>query len=83
MCICFFRKTRFAFKISDKINKISYLSNSLQPMLNLKRNRPSHWLIDKLIIAYDTIWVFCCRIETIIGHQFIMTLNRLEIDNFA
>ena len=44
----FFRKIRFTLVI--KINIISYLSNSLQPMLNLTRNRPSHWSINELII---------------------------------
>ena len=64
----FFRKTRVAFVI--KFNKISYQSNSLQPTLNLKRDRPPHWSINKLITANDRIGDTCCRIETITGHQF-------------
>ena len=39
-------------------------------MLNLKRNRQSHWLINKLITANDRIGDTCCPIETITGHQF-------------
>ena len=46
------------------------MSNSLQPTLNLKRNRSSHWSINKLITAIDRIEDTCCRIETITGHQF-------------
>ena len=64
----FSRKTRFALVI--KINKISYLSNSLQPTLNLKCTRSSHWSINKLITANDRIGDTCCRFETITGHQF-------------
>ena len=64
----FFRKTRFALVI--KINKISLLSNSLHPTLNLKCNRSSHWSINKLITANDRIGDTCCRFETITGHQF-------------
>ena len=39
-------------------------------MLNLKRTRPSHWSINKLITANDRIGYTCCRIEMITGHQF-------------
>ena len=42
----------------------------MQPTLNLKRNRSSHWSINKLITANDRIGDTCCRIETITGHQF-------------
>ena len=42
----------------------------MQPTLNLKRNRPPHWSINKLITANDRIGDICCRIETITGHQF-------------
>ena len=34
-------------------------NNSLQPTLNLKRNRPSHWSINKLITANDRVWDTC------------------------
>ena len=53
----FFCKTHVAFVI--KINKISLLSNSMQTTLNLKRSRPSHWSISKLITANDTIRDTC------------------------
>ena len=36
----------------------------------MKRNRSSHWSINKLITANDRIGDTCCRIETITGHQF-------------
>ena len=68
----FFRKTRFALVI--KINKISKLSNSLQPTLNLKCTRSSHWSINKLITANDRIGDTCCRFETTTGHQFILIM---------
>ena len=64
----YFHKTRVALVV--KFNKISLQTNSLQPTLNLKRNRPPHWSINKLIAAYDRIGNTCCRIETITGHQF-------------
>ena len=65
----YFHKTHVALVV--KFNKISLQSNSLQPTLNLKRNRPPHWSINKLITAYDRIGDTCCRIETITGHQFM------------
>ena len=61
----FFRKSRFALVI-----KVTKYCNCLQPTLNLKRNRSSHWSINKLITANDRIGDTCCRIETITGHQF-------------
>ena len=42
----------------------------MQPTLNLKCNRSSHWSINKLITANDRIGDTCCRFETITGHQF-------------
>ena len=65
----YFHKTRFALVV--KFYKISLQSNSLQPTLNLLRNRPPHWSINKLITANDRIGATCCRIETITGHQFM------------
>ena len=41
----------------------------MQPALNLKCNRSSHWSINKLITANDRIGDTCCRFETITGHQ--------------
>ena len=43
-------------------------------MLNLKRIRPFHWSINKLITANDRIGDTCCGIETITEHQ-LSTLN--------
>ena len=63
------RKTCFALVI--KIYIIPLLSTSLQPTLNWKSNRPSHWSINKLITGNDRIEDTCCRIETITGYQFI------------
>ena len=68
LCVCFFRNIRSTLVI--KINIISYLSNSSQPTLNLKCNRPSHWAINKLIKSNNRIEDTRCRIETITGHQF-------------
>ena len=59
-----------SFTLVIKINIILYLSISLQPTLDLKRNRPSHWSISRLITANKRIDDTCCRIETITGHQF-------------
>ena len=65
------------------------MSNSLQPTLNLKCNRPSHWLINKLITADDRIGDTCCRFETITGPQFnfrgdlIMEVNTINPNKTA
>ena len=46
------------------------LFNSLQPTLFLKRNRPSHWTIDKLITANEAKPFACYQFEMITGHPF-------------
>ena len=55
---------------------------SSQTTLNMKRNRPSHWSINKLITANDRMWDTCCRIETITGHQFTKIYDKRDYFNF-
>ena len=69
----YFHKTRVALAI--KFNKKIVTVQQFATHLNLKRNRPPHWSINKLITANDRIGDTCCRIETITGHQFSHSIH--------